>query len=92
MPQWGITGAGVAALASSLIIATALAVVLLYRNRLSARTSSTAGDSPACVADAPRSVMAIAGPADELLLSPVVAFALPADGSPPENTDWGEHS
>ena len=33
VPQWGITGAGVSALASAVIIATTLAVMLLYRNR-----------------------------------------------------------
>jgi hypothetical protein len=32
-------------------------------------------------------MIAVAGPADELLLSPVVAFAPLADEPPPENTD-----
>jgi O-antigen/teichoic acid export membrane protein len=92
LPQWGITGAGVAALTSAVIIATTLAVVLLYRNRVSARTLGTAGDSLASVADGPRSVIAIASPVDELLLSPVVALAAPTEESPPENTGWGERS
>jgi len=92
MPQWGITGAGVAALASSVIIPITLAVVFFYRNRVSARTSRTAGDTPACVADGLPSVIAVVSPADELLLSPVIAFAAPADESPAESTDWRERS
>jgi O-antigen/teichoic acid export membrane protein len=90
MPQWGITGAGVSALASAVIIATTLAVILLYRNRVSARTAGTAGDSPAWVADGPP--LLIAPPADVALLSPVVAFAPPADDSPSEATDRGARS
>jgi O-antigen/teichoic acid export membrane protein len=84
MPQWGITGAGVSALASAVIIATTLAVMLLYRYRVSARTVGTAGDSPAGVAGEPPLVVA---PLAEIsLLSPVVAFAPPVDESPPANT------
>jgi O-antigen/teichoic acid export membrane protein len=87
MPQWGITGAGVSSLASAVIIATTVAVMLLYRNRASARTAGTAGDSPACVADGPRRVIALAKPADDSHLLPAVALAPPADELPPENTD-----
>jgi O-antigen/teichoic acid export membrane protein len=91
VPQWGITGAGVAALASAVIIATTLAVVvLLHRNRAGERTWDAAGDSAASVAEGPRSVISVASPAEEFLLSPVVAFAAPTDESPPENTGWGE--
>jgi O-antigen/teichoic acid export membrane protein len=85
MPHLGITAAGWAALASPVIVATTLAVMWHYRSRVSARTAGTAGDSPACVAGEPPLV--IAPPADLSLLSPVVAFAPPADESPPENTD-----
>lgn len=92
MPQWGITGAGVSALASAVIIAITLAVILLYRYRVSVRTAGTAGDSPAYVADEPRGVIAFAAPADDSLLAPVVAFAPLADESPPENTDRGGRS
>jgi O-antigen/teichoic acid export membrane protein len=81
MPQWGITGAGVAALASSLIVASTLVVLLLYRSRVSARTAS----DPTDVSD---SVTAVVNPADEMLISSVVAFAPPADEPSPENTDW----
>jgi O-antigen/teichoic acid export membrane protein len=84
MPQWGITGAGVSALASAVIIATTLAGMLFYRYRVSARTAGTAGDSPAGVAGEPPLV--VAPLAEVSLLSPVVAFAPLADESPPENT------
>jgi hypothetical protein len=87
IPRLGITGAGWAALTSSVIVATALAVMWHYRSLASARTASTAGDSAACVAGGPPPVVAFAPPADVSLLSPVVAFAPPADESPPENTD-----
>lgn len=87
VPQWGITGAGVSALASAVIIATTLAVILFYRYRVGARTAGTDGDSPARVADEPALVVAFAEPADVSLLSPVVAFAPLADESPPEDTD-----
>jgi O-antigen/teichoic acid export membrane protein len=92
MPQWGITGAGVSALASAVIIATTLVVILFYRYRVGARTAGTAGDSNACVADAPRRVIVVADSADDSRLSPVVAFAPPADESLPENTDRGGRS
>jgi Na+-driven multidrug efflux pump len=82
MPRLGITGAGWAALASLVIVATALPAIGHRRSVMSARTT---GDSPACVAGEPPVV--IAPPADVSLLSPVVAFAPPADESPPENTD-----
>jgi O-antigen/teichoic acid export membrane protein len=84
MPHLGITGAGWSTLASGVIVATTLPVMWHYRSRVSARTAGTAGDSPACVAGEPPLV--IAPPADVSLLSPVVAFAPPADESPPENT------
>jgi O-antigen/teichoic acid export membrane protein len=84
MPHLGITAAGWAALASPVIVATTLAVLWHYLSRVSARTAGTAGDSPACVAGEPPLV--IAPPADVSLLSPVVAFAPPADESPPKNT------
>jgi O-antigen/teichoic acid export membrane protein len=84
MPQWGITGAGVSALASGVTIATTLAVILFYRYRVAARTAGTAGDSNACVDGEPPVVVALL--ADASLLSPVVAFAPPANESPPENT------
>jgi O-antigen/teichoic acid export membrane protein len=84
IPQWGITGAGVSALASSVIIATTLAVLLFYRYRVNTRTAGTAGDSSACVDDEPPLV--VAPLAEVSLLSPVVAFGPPADESPPENT------
>jgi hypothetical protein len=87
VPQWGITGAGVAALASSLILASVVVVMLFNRRRGRSRTAGTTDDSPALVADQPPSMIAVAGPADELLLSPVVAFAPLADEPPPENTD-----
>jgi O-antigen/teichoic acid export membrane protein len=84
MPQFGITGAGVSALASAVIIATTLVGMLIYRYRVSARTAGTAGDSPAGVAgEAPLVVTPLA---DVSLLAPVAAFGPPADESPPENT------
>jgi O-antigen/teichoic acid export membrane protein len=92
MPDLGITGAGWAALASAVIVATTLAVVWHYRSLVSARTAGTVSDSPACVAGAPPPVAAFAPPADVSLLPPVVAFAPPADVSPPENTDRSERS
>jgi O-antigen/teichoic acid export membrane protein len=83
-PQFGITGAGVSALASAVIIATTLVGMLIYRYRVSARTAGTAGDSPAGVAgEAPLVVTPLA---DVSLLAPVAAFGPPADESPPENT------
>lgn len=91
VPQWGITGAGVATLATSLILALTLAVIWLYQHRVSAPTAGSADDSPARVADEPSS-MIVADPADELLLSPVVAFAPPVDESVPENTDCSRRS
>jgi O-antigen/teichoic acid export membrane protein len=81
MPQWGITGAGVSALASSLIVATAVAARLLYRYRVGSRTAGSDDLSIDRVADESRPVTEVATPADELLLSPVVAFAPPADES-----------
>jgi O-antigen/teichoic acid export membrane protein len=90
MPQWGITGAGVSALASSLIVATTLAVIWHYRYRVTARTASIAGDSAVYVTDEPRSVIAF--PADELLLAPVVAFAPLTDEPPAESADQGGRS
>jgi O-antigen/teichoic acid export membrane protein len=92
MPQWGITGAGVAALAASLVIATTLAVMLRYRYRVSARTAGASVDSPASNADEPRGVIAFDSPADDSLLSPVMAFVPLADESPAENTDRNERS
>jgi O-antigen/teichoic acid export membrane protein len=85
VPQWGITGAGVSALASGVIIATTLAVILFYRYRVAARTAGTAGDSNACVDGEPPVV--VAPLADASLPSPVVAFAPPADDSPSEIAD-----
>jgi hypothetical protein len=85
VPQWGITGAGVSALASGVIIATTLAVILFYRYRVGARTAGTAGDSNACVDGEPPVV--VAPLADASLPSPVVAFAPPADDSPSEIAD-----
>jgi O-antigen/teichoic acid export membrane protein len=89
VPQWGITGAGVAALASSLIVACTLAVMSFSRYRLSPRAAGTVDDSPARVADELPGMIVVADPADELLLSPAVGFALLADEPPPENTDRG---
>jgi O-antigen/teichoic acid export membrane protein len=88
-PQWGITGAGVSALASSLIVATTIAVMWHYRSRAGARTD-TVGDSAAPVAAEPPLVIASAG--DVALLSPAVAFGHLADESPPEATDHGGRS
>jgi O-antigen/teichoic acid export membrane protein len=85
VPQWGITGAGVAVLASSLILACALAVMVFARRR-SSRSAATADDPEAQVAEDPPSMITVAAPAEELLLTPVVAFAPPAD-EPPEDTD-----
>jgi O-antigen/teichoic acid export membrane protein len=87
VPQWGITGAGVSALASSMIIGTALAVRLFYLHRVSRPTAAAADDSPAYFIDEPRSVIAF--PADELILSPAVAFAPLANEPPPENAHRG---
>ena len=83
MPQWGITGAGVSALASSLIVATVIAV-MWHRTRSSA---GTAGDSPTPVAGEPPLVIDVGNSADDSLLLPVVSFAPSADQSPPERTD-----
>jgi hypothetical protein len=77
MPQLGIIGTGWSALASKVIVATTLAVIWQCRSLVSARATRTAGDSPACVADGPL---------------PVVALAPPADASPPENTNRSRHS
>jgi hypothetical protein len=85
VPHLGITGAGWSTLASGVIIATTLAVMWHHPSLVSARTASTGGDSPACVAGEPPLV--IAPPGDVALLSPVVAFALPADDSPSEIAD-----
>ncbi|MFG1931681.1 lipopolysaccharide biosynthesis protein [Mycobacterium sp. NPDC048908] len=85
MPQWGITGAGVSALTSGVIVATAVAVMMLYQNRFSARIAGVAGDAPPCAVDEPAHL--IAPTADVALLSPVVAFAAPADDSPSEIGD-----
>jgi hypothetical protein len=85
MPHLGITGAGWSTLASGVIIATTLAVMWHYPSRVSARTAGTGGDSPACVAGEPP--LDIAPLPDVSLLAPVVAFASPADESPPEGTD-----
>jgi O-antigen/teichoic acid export membrane protein len=85
MPQWGITGAGVSALASAVVIATTLAVLLFYRYRVGARTAGTAGDPNASVDGEPPVV--VAPLADASLLSPVVTFAPPADDSPSEIED-----
>lgn len=82
VPQWGITGAGVSALASAVIMATTLSVILFYRYRVGART---AGDSPACVEGELPLVIAPTG--NVARLSPVVAFAPPADDSPLEIAD-----
>jgi O-antigen/teichoic acid export membrane protein len=76
MPHLGITGAGWAALASAVIVATTLAVVWQYRSLVSARTARTASDSPACVAGGP---------------PPVAAFT-PPYVLPPENRDRSERS
>jgi O-antigen/teichoic acid export membrane protein len=85
MPQLGITGAGWSTLASGVIIATTLVVMWPYLSRAGARTAGTAGDSPACVVG--ESPVVAAPVADVSLLAPVVAFASPADESPPESTD-----
>lgn len=87
MPQLGITGAGWSTLASGLVIATTISVtmiVVIWRNRshASARTTGAAGDSAA--GEAP---VDIAPLPDISLLAPAVAFASPADESPPESTD-----
>jgi O-antigen/teichoic acid export membrane protein len=89
VPQWGITGAGVSALGSALIIAMTLIGVLIYRYRVSARTAGTTGDSPAGDADEPR---LIAAPlAEASLLSSAGTLAQPMDESPPENTFRSRH-
>jgi O-antigen/teichoic acid export membrane protein len=85
MPDLGITGAGWAALASAVIVATTLAVKWHYQSLVSARTAGTAGDSPARVAGG--LPPAVASLSDVSLLSPVVAYAPPADESPTKNTD-----
>jgi hypothetical protein len=88
VPQWGITGAGVAALASGLIVACALAVILFYRSRVGRRTAGPADDdSVACGVEEPAPLSTVACPADELLLSPVVAFAPLSDEPLSEDMD-----
>jgi O-antigen/teichoic acid export membrane protein len=88
VPQWGITGAGVSALASAVIIATTLCVILFYR-KVRAGSAGTIDDSPALVAgEAP----VVAAPLAEVsLVSPVTTFAQPADQSSPENTVRSGH-
>ena len=82
MPHLGITGAGWSALASTVIVATTLAVMWGCRSVVSARTARTAG-----VTGVAMPPLSLSRPRDVSLLSPVVAFAPPADDSPPENTD-----
>jgi glycogen synthase len=71
MLHLGITGAGWAALASYVIVATAL-LVGHRRSRLRTRTARAADERLACVAGGP---------------SPVVCFAAPGQVSPREHTD-----
>ena len=60
MPQWGITGAGVSALVSAVVIAATLGVLLLYRNRVSHGPRAPPAIRPPGVADEPRPVVAVA--------------------------------
>jgi O-antigen/teichoic acid export membrane protein len=94
VPQWGITGAGVAALASSLIVACTLVAMLFYRRRVGPRTQDADDvDSSAWGDDEPASMITVANPVDEeLLLSPVVAFTPAGDEPTGQDMDRGESS
>jgi O-antigen/teichoic acid export membrane protein len=94
VPQWGITGAGVAALASAMIVACTLVAILFYRRVVGRRSESTADDdSTGWDDDEPASMITIANPVDEeLLLSPVVAFTPAGDEPMGEDTGRGAHS
>jgi glycogen synthase len=72
MPHLGITGAGWAALASPVIVATALTAIGHRRSLVRARTACTTGEPFACVAGGP---------------SLVVTFAPPGNVAPQEHTD-----
>jgi O-antigen/teichoic acid export membrane protein len=88
VPQWGITGAGVSALASAVIIATTLCVILFYR-KVKAGSAGTRYDSPALVAG---EVPVVAAPLAEVsLVLPATTFAEPADESSSENTVRSGH-
>jgi O-antigen/teichoic acid export membrane protein len=82
MPHLGINGAGWSALAATLIVATTLAVTWHYRPVAGARVDA---DSPASFAGGPP-VVALAPPADVLLLAPAGTIAPQANGVPPEDT------
>ncbi len=88
VPQWGITGAGVAALGAALIIASTLGIVMFYRRRVSARAVNALGDPFPPSADETPGVDAPL--AEVSLLSHAAPGQLP-DESPPGQTIRSGH-
>jgi O-antigen/teichoic acid export membrane protein len=89
MPHLGIIGAGWAAIAAPVSVASTLAVVWQYRSLISARSTETADDPSAGVARNPPDVVDVTPSVDLPLLSPVAVFSAPAEVSLPAVSDRG---